>query len=215
MTFTAHMLAATASPVLHELVTETAALLDSLHDLPPLPDGSRLLVGEHDTCMFGASRPDLAVIGMPAECMMMPYLLHEVGHWLDMLLGGCHVYRTAEDVMLPRFGSDKLVSWKRAVEASDMHRQLMLASLTGNAAAAQSRYVLQGHELFAMTYAQWALTRLGRLDELAPTLVDFRRRSGRADLGIWDAEDFAPIAREIQSALGCSSLAAAGPIHTA
>jgi hypothetical protein len=193
-------------PELAPLVADLAARLDRVHRLPA---GAHVAVRPDPQTGFGAPDGQIAIISIQPGCYAIPYLLHEVGHWVDMLLAGSRMYMNTERQLVPRLASDALPDWLAAVQQSEQHASLSRIAAGEGRSAAWARYALQTHELWAMTYTQWALARIGLGELIEGNLHELAAETGLPGTGVWQAEDFAPIAREIERTLAPLALAAA------
>lgn len=189
-------------PRLVELVGHVAPQLDEL--LKP-PAGAHVVMREHDQPIFAATAdPAFVFIALSPGTTTAAHLLHEVGHWLDMLLGGSRIFLDDQGLPLPVFAScngPRLSAWLRAVEASDAHADLTrVAQGREGEARDWARYLLQPHELWATTWAQWACDKLDIAAEHEDGMALFQSKVG-SGAGVWSAQDFAPVAACIEGAI--------------
>jgi hypothetical protein len=139
---------------------------------------------------------------------------HEVGHYLDMQALSTQPAQYASDQM------SELVEWRRAVQQSQGYKKLQqlqagpramsYSDLLGNVHTvvvqkSWIRYALQGHELFARSYAQWIAIRSGDAELLrALRIVQQRSLTGLGYAEQWQDADFEPIAKALDALVGGS-----------
>lgn len=104
---------------------------------------------------------------------------HEVGHFLDELLGGGKGYASAKST------DADVVGVMQAIHDSPLRSKALAAD-----AASGQDYWSKDSELFARAFAQWAAEKSG--DDLQIRLLE--RRAKRAPHAAWTRQDFKPVA---------------------
>lgn len=127
--------------------------------------------------------------------------VHEFGHYLDA------IFPFSTQGSAAAAGASEMAGWMRAIKRTAAYRRLkdlesgaMLRTFSGERTPdpAFVDYLLDPSELFARAFSQWLLMRAGRLDlDPLPEALTLRRYPAS-----WTAEDFAPVAAELDRLFG-------------
>lgn len=170
-------------------------LVDKAHDdgaLPPLPvtgsAGHPGAYGAYRHAMGGAP----VNIGVSEKSPhKLNTMTHELGHFLDhQALGEAGRFASQESPLLE--------GWRRVVADSGPIRRIQekMETITHSGVRQHLDYLLRGREIWARAYAQYVATRTGDAEMLAE-LDSMRSKPGYGEYVTWTAEEFAPIAEEI------------------
>lgn len=127
-----------------------------------------------------------------AECPVWT-TAHECGHWLDNKGFGI----AKHDLDMPSSWAPELEKWRKAVMGSGAVGKLIAWNPIGIKRLKHRHYLLQPHEIWARSYAQWVAIRAKDPEMLAHLR---RIRDGKAMHLVdsqWTDDDFAPIAAAI------------------
>lgn len=127
-------------------------------------------------------------------------LTHEIGHFLDHRAFG------AGDDLATRAGDPAFAEWRRAVDATNHIAQLKDAARTGTITAngvtyrglgvGYFKYLLEPHEVWARSYAQYVAEVSGNPGMLAEIAGE---RGNRRYPSQWTESDFAPVRAAIEN----------------
>lgn len=179
---------------------EVYAAIDAIHTdgvLPPIPLKMRKGIAElaywegridlqtgkltpvHIIVREGGPAPDHAIV-------------HETGHFLDAMLGNRGSrYVSSYD---PRFKA-----WRTAVEKTEAWKVIQQKHQAGGPRTDYLEYLLEWEEAWARSYTQWVTGRATGPagDRLREQLAMFRKLATVDRHGLWDDDDFAPVAEAI------------------
>lgn len=175
-------------------VARAIELIDVVHgdgELPLIPIGSRAGGMDGQFQFIRALGKSMAIQVNPKSSagIQMYSTIHEVGHFIDFETLG----------IKGRFASiahPDLAEWRDAAEASASIKALRAARQTTTMYGRFLDYLLTTEEQWARSYAQWVALRSGDV-RLTRALEQIQRDDPQFRSGLWQAEEFVPIAGAI------------------